>query len=301
MTVFRPPQPSRPGDPQRIGNDTAGAAADHLHEREGAGLVGDVSQIDVGDAAAAGSSGRVAAADHQHPLPAPGTPTTVEVGDTGSGGSSAKVAREDHEHPVGSPGLPSASAVGDSGSAGTSAKPAREDHDHPREGFGSVTAATTTATATNGANTTVIRSDHDHGWPTDSPRGFRASANIASNSSTVTAEAVVSGLSLTINPVGTNRLLRIEFTGRVNTDTVNNLVILRLRNGTTTGGTQLARGQTRLTATGGPGQQTVTFFAVGTFSGSQSFCVTLESSTGNALVAAESSSPALLLVSDLGA
>lgn len=62
----------------------------------GYGVVGNISTIDIGDAAAAGGLAVVARADHQHPFAAP---TVInDLGTTSALGSSAKIAREDHTH-----------------------------------------------------------------------------------------------------------------------------------------------------------------------------------------------------------
>jgi hypothetical protein len=59
---------------------------------------GDLSSIDIGDAAAAGSSVEVPNADHQHALPAPTTGYPVDVAATEADGVATTVARSDHGH-----------------------------------------------------------------------------------------------------------------------------------------------------------------------------------------------------------
>lgn len=247
--------------------------ADHetrLDSLETFGTGPDITQIDIGDATLAGATGRAADAGHQHALPAPGTPA--------------------------------ASAVGDTGSAGTSAKPSREDHRHGREAFGPVANLTTSQTGADGSSANVSHADHRHGLPASLPLGQQgAPAKIIAGSTAVSAETVVTGLTKSIT-AGASRKLEVHFTGRVNASVANDLCRLRIRNGLTTAGAELARGQAVVPIAGGSGQTTISFFAEGAFSGAQDFCVTIEraAGTGNVLVAAESTSPAVLTVNDVG-
>ncbi|MES2156029.1 MAG: hypothetical protein V4510_12925 [bacterium] len=59
---------------------------------------GDLSSIDIGDAAAAGSSVEVPNADHQHAYPAPSSSYPVAVAATAADGSASTPARSDHRH-----------------------------------------------------------------------------------------------------------------------------------------------------------------------------------------------------------
>lgn len=135
----------------------------------------------------------------------------------------------------------------------------------------------------------------------ESGRGLIGEVKIESNSAAVSSETVVTGLTLSV-PVGTARKLKIEFTGRVNTTVPNDLARLRIRNGLTTGNNQLAEGRRLISQAGGTGQETITFYAKGVFTGNQDFCITLEraAGTGSELIAAESTSPAILSVYDEG-
>lgn len=119
------------------------------------GAVGDISQIDSGDAAAAGAVGKPSDAGHQHALPTPAAPTV--------------------------------SAVADAAAAGASAKLAREDHRHGREAFGTAAAQADYGTAVNGTATTVSRSDHLHGTPPRRGCRLRRAANQSINSGAPTA------------------------------------------------------------------------------------------------------------------
>jgi hypothetical protein len=74
------------------------------------GLVGDLSVIDPDDAAAAGTSTRLARADHQHAATAA---AAVQLNDTNAEGSATSWARSDHNH-----ALPDAVGKGHKGSAG---------------------------------------------------------------------------------------------------------------------------------------------------------------------------------------
>lgn len=135
--------------------------------------------------------------------------------------------------------------------------------------------------------------------PTPVPLGEIGSASLIANSPSVSAETVI--LTTTVE-AGTDRRLKVEFTGLLNTDTAGDLVRIRLRNGTTTAGPVLAVGQRKLNTFGGPGQETVSFFARGVFTGTQSFCVTLSraSGSGQETVIATPTNPAVLLVTDNG-
>lgn len=93
------PGASRPGDNTSSGSSTAVAAADHVHEREDWGLLGDVTDGLIGQGSAPGNSGRVADANHRHAVGTPGTPIASSPGDAGGAGISTTPARSDHVHP----------------------------------------------------------------------------------------------------------------------------------------------------------------------------------------------------------
>ncbi len=84
------------------------------------------TQIDVGDAAAEGTSESVARADHVHALPAPAAPADVDKS-AASAGVSTNVARQDHKHDV---STASAVAVGAANAEGVATSLARSDHTH---------------------------------------------------------------------------------------------------------------------------------------------------------------------------
>ena len=58
-------------------------------------------QIDVGDAAGAGSAGTSSRSDHQHAFPAPAAGYPVDVAASEADGTAATVARADHQHKLG--------------------------------------------------------------------------------------------------------------------------------------------------------------------------------------------------------
>jgi hypothetical protein len=146
----------------------------------GYGLVGNITQIDVGDAASAGALATVARSDHQHALPAPAAPP--DIASAGAAGASTKVAREDHTHKgvrsvnglfgdvsisAGDPfpgyglvGNISQIDVGDAASAGALTTVARADHQHALLAPAAPPDITTASSA--GASAKVAREDHTH-------------------------------------------------------------------------------------------------------------------------------------------
>jgi hypothetical protein len=84
------------------------------------------TQIDIGDAAAIGSSSTAARSDHQHALPTPSVPVNVTKAGALTG-SSTIPAREDHKHDV-TTGAPS--STGTANAEGVSQALARQDHIH---------------------------------------------------------------------------------------------------------------------------------------------------------------------------
>ena len=163
---------------QRVGAALVGLAAPVTFP--GYGLVGNVEQIDVGDAAGAGVSPLVSRADHQHAVPVPGLPAIQIVG-VGTAGASAKVAREDHVHPMSAlaPAAHAAShapatgidplataiagtiAVADTAATGTADSLSRSDHRHALPAPG-LPAAQVVGAGAPGASTKVAREDHVH-------------------------------------------------------------------------------------------------------------------------------------------
>jgi hypothetical protein len=125
----------------------------------GYGVVGDVTQIDVGDAASAGVSAAISRADHQHALPAPAAPADVTKA-AASAGASTTVARADHKHDI-STAIAGTILPDDTAAEGTATSLARSDHRH------AITAAAPTATgvataSAEGTATSFARSDHAH-------------------------------------------------------------------------------------------------------------------------------------------
>jgi hypothetical protein len=94
---------------------------------------GDLSRIDAGDIASAGTSTRVPHADHQHPVNTEGgaTLSTIQAGDTADGGVATTVPRGDHQHPVATAVVGDIAAVGTVAQAGAGATIPRGDHVHP--------------------------------------------------------------------------------------------------------------------------------------------------------------------------
>jgi len=105
------PALTRPVDPDDIGKYAKFDGTDVVWDVPAGGgggtpgLVGDLSAIEIGDAATAGTTGRYADAAHQHALPAPSAPAAL--GASAAAGASTAPARADHVHPY-----PTAAQVG---------------------------------------------------------------------------------------------------------------------------------------------------------------------------------------------
>lgn len=259
-------------------------------------------------------------AQHMHSGPTAGgllgggVPTDSRPGDATVNGTAGAYATADHKHSREAYGSVTNSAVTDAAVTGVATSLSRSDHKHGREGFGAATTLSTASAKTDGASPQVNRADHNHGWPVTAPLGqghlgTDGYRRLLANSATVTAETVIADLELPFNPggaFGTSRRLRITFTARLNTTVANDLVRVRIRQAAsspvTTASTELARGQRALPAAGGNGQETLTFFAEGTFTGPVVFGVTLERAAGggNVSIIAETTSPAWLTIEDLG-
>lgn len=189
----------------------------------------------------------------------------------------------------------------DTTATGVSSTDAKDDHRHGRESW-SVSPETLTISPfeSGGSADSVPRGDHRHAWPAASPLGMGNWAGIDANTAAVTTETQVPGLSVTWGWFGT-RLVKITFDGRVNASVAGDLVRVRIRENNINGA-ELKRGQRRLAVSGGPGQETLHFTAFVAITGQATVCVTLEraSGVGAVLIAAEPSSPAWLLVEDVG-
>jgi hypothetical protein len=96
--------PSVPSNLVHDHDDLDGVSANQHHNQShtqadhDAAEAGDLSSIDIGDAAAAGSSTEVPNADHQHAYTAPTTGYPVDVAATEADGSATTPARSDHRH-----------------------------------------------------------------------------------------------------------------------------------------------------------------------------------------------------------
>lgn len=127
-------------------------------------LVGDITTIQGGDAAAAGVANRLARGDHKHAI-AVAAPVAVDKS-ANAAGAAASFARSDHKHDV-STAAPGGIAFGVA-AEGTATTIARSDHVH------SLTAPTapinvTKAAASAGTSANVAREDHKHDISTDVP------------------------------------------------------------------------------------------------------------------------------------
>ena len=106
------PALTRPVDPDDIGKYAKFDGTDVVWDTPAGGsgggtpgVVGDLSAIEIGDAATAGATGRYADAAHQHALPAPSAPAAL--GASAAAGASTAPARADHVHPY-----PTAAQIG---------------------------------------------------------------------------------------------------------------------------------------------------------------------------------------------
>ena len=106
------PALTRPVDPDDIGKYAKFDGTDVVWDTPAGGggvgtpgLVGDLSAIEIGDAATAGATGRYADAAHQHALAAPAAPAAL--GASAATGAATMPARADHVHPY-----PTAAQVG---------------------------------------------------------------------------------------------------------------------------------------------------------------------------------------------
>jgi hypothetical protein len=88
--------------------------------------------IDIGDAAAEGTSGDSTRADHQHTFTAPtaGYPVQIDIGDSQVDGSATTPARSDHGHAFPAPGVGYPEDIAGTEADGTASTPARSDHVH---------------------------------------------------------------------------------------------------------------------------------------------------------------------------
>lgn len=132
------------------GSATSLARSDHSHQSN-------TAPANVTKAAAAiGTSGEPARADHKHDI------TTATPGTTTFGaaveGSATSLSRSDHAHALTAPSAP-ADVTKAAASAGASANVAREDHKHDVSTAAAVAVGTANA---EGSATSLARSDHTH-------------------------------------------------------------------------------------------------------------------------------------------
>lgn len=112
------------------------------------GLVGEITAVNGGDAAAAGTSGSAAHADHEHAV-ATATTGAIQPDDSAAEGTATDLARSDHRHSiVASPPVP----VGSANAEGASTAFSRADHVHKATSIsGERTQGPDTATTNDGA------------------------------------------------------------------------------------------------------------------------------------------------------
>jgi len=123
------------------------------------GAGGDLTTVNAGDAASAGTLDKAARADHQHPV-STAAAGTATVGSSAAEGSATSLARSDHAHAFPAPAAPAnvTKAAADAGAATTFA---RADHKHD------VTTAAPSPPAVavaEGIASSLSRSDHVHAW-----------------------------------------------------------------------------------------------------------------------------------------
>lgn len=128
-------------------------------------------------------------------------------------------------------------------------------------------------------------------------------AAIDTNSTGVTTETLVDGLVAQVPSMGgATHLWKASVDSRVNSTVAGDMARLRLRLSADGTGTEIKRGQRTVPLSGGSGQQTLSFFGLFTTSGTPHVCVTNERAvgTGSVCVAADTVSPAYLLLEDMG-
>ncbi len=123
------------------------------------GAGGDLTTVNAGDTASAGSIDKAARADHQHPV-STAAAGTATVGSSAAEGAATSLARSDHAHAFPAPAAPAnvTKAAADAGAATTFA---RADHKHD------VTTAAPSppaVTVAEGSASSLSRSDHVHAW-----------------------------------------------------------------------------------------------------------------------------------------
>ena len=165
------------GDVAAAGTSGNAARGDHEH----AVATGTPGGVTLDAAAAEGTSTDLARADHEHGLAA-AIAGAIQPDDAAAEGSSGSVARADHTHSIVS-GSPSASVdAGDAADEGTSTGFARDDHQHAVSTATAV-AATAGQASGEGAGTGLARATHTHAHSTAAAVDV-GTANAAGSAST---------------------------------------------------------------------------------------------------------------------
>jgi hypothetical protein len=151
------------------------------------GLVGEVTTVNAGDAAAAGTSGRAAHADHEHAV-ATATAGAIQPDDSASEGVSTSLSRADHTHSIVA-AVAGAIQPDDSAAEGVATSFSRSDHVH------SIVAATAGTISPDDASqegvaTSFSRSDHQHAISADVAVDVGTSNSEGSSSSFARADHV---------------------------------------------------------------------------------------------------------------
>lgn len=121
--------------------------------------VGNITTVNGGDSAAAGTNNTTARGDHQHAV-ATAAAGTIQPDDSAAEGSSTSLARADHTHAIAA-AVAGAVAAGDTAAEGSSTSFARADHVHSVATAAAGTIEPDDAAA-DGVATSFSRSDHQH-------------------------------------------------------------------------------------------------------------------------------------------
>jgi len=126
--------------------------------------VGNITDVDAGDAAAAGVRDTTARGDHEHGV-STAAPGATGVATASAVGVATDIARSDHAHQSNTAPTDTTKAAA---VIGTSGEPARADHKHDISTAAAEIAAPDTAAA-EGAGTALARAAHVHGMPCAAP------------------------------------------------------------------------------------------------------------------------------------
>jgi hypothetical protein len=164
---------------------------------------GNITDVDAGDTAAAGTRDTTARGDHEHGV-STGTPGAIEADDSAVEGTSTDLARADHQHSIVC-ATAGAIAPDDSAAEGSATSFARSDHTHSNVCAAPDEAAQLAAAAAEGDATSFSRSDHVHkantaasglagsgtiGTSQDIARADHQHARDTSTEETITTEAI---------------------------------------------------------------------------------------------------------------